>query len=605
MLLFLPLSVQIQVLGALRLPLLPLGTPPHLNAEFTQRRWDLFNLCLTSRALHDISAPFLYETIALTSGVSVVHLFSTVLAKQDRRAWIRSIACPTGLTSGINKNLAITLWNKLVATQRGRLLDSRERAALKVAGLSMNHISTEERRLAVAGRQGAFTFRVNESDFCDQIFAAILCLTTRLEELLLQIPQFNGANTNGLDSLHAALEQGTAASDTDFLTCLRSIKIQAPPPKLPCGRYTSSVTVPRRKQAYDSDPMRLPTFEIEAVQNVEFQGDDGLWFSLLRRGIGPWAGDSIPADLRSFRTLRSLKLYESKTSSEYLACLLGEAHSLETFHYTTRRQEWRRESPLDLEESSFVPAHVATIGEALWHIRKTVHELRLGSVEREEDQGPEEYDGLEVIHNLSSFEMLTRLVIDIRWLVRIPADMLQVDLDSAPMGMVPLRSCLPASLKELELNETWTNGDIHWFGTHDEVERRSMAYSQLALWSLLPSGPGHIWENSHRLPNLEMVILRAEEPFHYYPPRPRSIVISPYRNAPDGLSMNDCSGPRFHATPLKTQEGIRAMTEFFRQEGIVFKIEWVRHVVQFDVTQALSDVNAALERVSSSAQGAL
>lgn len=559
MLLSLPLELQLDVLAALRLPRLPTGTKPCLNTEFVSRRGALYNLCLTSRCLYEKAAPLLHENIALTNDISIAQLFRTLLANRSRRAWIHSIACPLDLMQETDVHNGLPIWNEFVATKGDTPLDIQEELALNMVGLTIDHIGEDDHRAEEEG-----------PDFYDRVFGAILCLTTSLQDILLQLPQTN-ERLGGLDNVHAALEQAIDAHDTGVLPALRSVRIQAPPSKTPADGYLSPEQVPWWRLASGIDPMRLPTFEVEGVRDVEFRGDDGLWFCLLRPALGPWTDEMLPNDLESFRSLPSLKLYESRTSPEYLACLLKEAHGLETFHYTTRRQEWRRDFYLpDLDGFYFVPAHKATINEALWPIRKTIKELRLGSVRRERDAGDEEYSGLETIHVLGSFDKLTRLIVDIRWILPFPNSFLDSDMGKVSSGMPALRDRLPASLQELELVETWTSTERSFFHS-DELEGKGNVFSQYALLSLLPSPGGQ--RNARGAPrllaSLRRVTLRAEKSTH------RNSTPSADDSFVSSLNAHNLGRVGLKAASLRTKEGIDAMTELFRQQSIEFKVEWI------------------------------
>lgn len=566
MLLSLPLELQLDVLKALRLPRLPTGTKPCLNPEFVSRRGALYNLCLASHCLYENAAPFLYETVALTKDVSIAHLFRTILENRSRRSWIHSIACPLDLTQETDFYNGLPVWKEFVITRKIICSDTQEGRVLDMVGLTPDQIREDDKLVEEEG-----------PGFYDRIFGAILCLTTSLRDILLQLPQTN-ERIGGFDNVHAALEQGIDAHHTGVLQSLRSVRIQAPPSKIPAAGYLSPETVPWWRHASGIDPMLLPTFEVEGVRDVEFRGDDGLWFCLLRPALGPWTDESLPNDLNSFRSLVSLKLYESRTSTEYLACLLSEAHGLETFHYTTRSQEWRRDFYLpDLDGFHFVPAHKATMNEALWLIRKTIKELRLGSVWREEDAGREEHSGLESVHVLGSFDKLTRLVIDIRWIVPFPLSLLDVDLDEVLTGMPALRDRLPASLQELELVETWTSTEMCSFQS-EELGPKRMAISRFALLSLLPSGQINTLGRPRLLPNLKKVVLRAEQPEHRHSTRPHAANKLPCdRFIMVGSNTHDrgSTSMGFDAASLDAEDGVEVVTEIFRHEGIEFKVEWM------------------------------
>lgn len=598
----LPSELQLRLVSALRPPRLPTGTKPCLNPAFLSHRDALHSLCRTSRRLHAIAAPLLYETIALTRDVSIIQLFSTLLADRSRRAWIRSIACPLDLMQETDLHAGLPVWNMLVARRQGRRLDAQGERALEVVDLTLNHIPEG---LGVGD---------GRSDLYDQILGAILCLTTGLEDVLLQLPPTN-EEVDGYDHVHAALEQGIDASDTGVLPSLRSVRIQAPALKVPAAGYISDPRLPRRRQASGIDPMRLPTFEIEGVQEVEFDGDDGLWFYLLRQPHHPAAEGGggggqqllLPRDLQSFRGLRALRLRGSRTAPEYLACLLAEARGLRAFEYTTRAREWRRPgdfAPAELDGFYFeppAPALRATattttgtltlLDEALWPLRATVRDLRLGSARRRADDGRAEFAGLGAapLRVLGAFERLARLVIDLRWLVPVPASLADEEAGGGDRGSggattpaagwdvpaLPLRERLPGSLEELELVETWASSDLCDFHQSEEIERRGMAYSQTALCALLPTESEEMLGVPGRFSRLRSVTLRASKPMHQHASRRPSEART--WSGHSGVDVLDAHGQYwidFEATPLKTKEGIEAMSSLFQRNGVKFKVEW-------------------------------
>ncbi|KAK2615596.1 hypothetical protein N8I77_002340 [Diaporthe amygdali] len=561
MLLKLPVELQRMVVEELRLPRLPLGTRRCLNPDFIVPRWALHSLCLTSRHFHDLAEPLLYESIALTEDTQFVQLLNSLLANRDRRSWIRRIACPMCIMEETDTMVVLPLWNQIIAPKKGMDLNQREKRALQLAGLELDHILEEDRWINDYGsEESGCGLREDEWAFCDQLLAVIICLTTCLEDLLLQIPT-DKEGLGGFDNLARALGSGVNAHETGVLQSLRSFRIQ---PTRSRARTPGSngpdpgiLVEPRnvepgRDPGFGIDPLRLFSFEIRNVEEVDICGDNGIWFRLLKASHGPWTDDTLPHDLKRFRSLKTLKLNESRTLPSYLRHLLEEAHSLETFHYTTRQQEWRQEywSP-EYDDFAFMPFDVFSMNEALWPIRKTVKELSLGSVCRPWDDGDEEYQNLELIVLLGLFEKLTHLSIDLRWLVPITLDL------EEDVALVPLYKRLPQSLKEITLTETWTRTDLRALSEIPKVERRSMAWVQAVLWTLLVGDDGQEGK-SKRLAHLDKVILVAVPAFHNYED-----------GRPD--ADDEC-------VPLKTDEGVEEMKSVFAKYGVEFHVEWFKRI---------------------------
>lgn len=560
----LPPELQRMVVEELHLPRLPVGTPRYLNPDFTKTRSTLLSLCLTSSRLHELAEPLLYGSIALTRDKQFVHLLSSLLANRDRRTWIRSIACPMCIMDEVDVYASLPLWNRLIAPRKGVELDQREKRALQLAGLQLDHILEHDRRINDRGsKESGRGLREDDRGFCDKLLAILLCLTTRLEDILLQMPTDDQAVAD-FESLKQAMHSGVNAQETGVLQSLRSVRLQpAHTIERPilCRSYTvwdimSHNVGPGCDPGVGIDPLRIHTFELQNVEEVEYFGDDGMWFKLLKAEQGPWTDDTLPLDLKRFRSLKSLKLHESRTPPSYLRNLLEEARSLETFHYTTRQQEWRQNywTPLELD-FDFKPLDFFSINEALWPARKTVKELALGSVQRPWADGDEEYRHLELIVVLGSFERLTRLSIDIRWLIPIT-----LNLDEE-VAIVPLCMRLPQSIEEIQLTETWTKSDLRALSRIPGLERQAMDLVQAALWSLL-GGNDEDGGRGMKLAHLRKVTLTAVPAFHTQ----RALGLDQ-----SGEEHDD----DFQSMPLKTDEGIEQMRSIFTRHGVKFRIEWM------------------------------
>lgn len=560
----LPPELQRMVIEELRPSRLPVGTPRSLNKNFIQLRSAILSLCLTSRRLYELAEPLLYESIALTRDKQFVPLLNSLLANRDRRSWIRSIASPLCIMEETDVDAALPPWNRLIAPRKGMELDQREKRALQLAGLELDHILEHDRWINDQGsEESGCGLREDEWAFCDQVMAVILCLTTRLEDILVQIPT-DRQGAGGLENLDQALHSGVNAQETGVLQSLRSVRIQPtrtieqPTLDQPCPVRT---IVPQNVEpgfdpGFGIDPLRLHTFELENVEEVEYCGDNGMWFRLLKADRGPWKDDTLPLDLKRFRSLKSLKLHESRTPPSYLRHLLEEAHSLETFHYTTRQQEWRQHywNPL-YADYAFMPRDFFSINEALWPVRKTVKGLALGSVQRPWDDGDEEYRDLELIVVLDAFERLTHLSIDIRWLIPITLDL------EEEVAIVPLCKRLPPSIEDIKLTETWAKSELRALYRITRLEKQAMDWVQAALWTLLVNddeGDG----KGMKLVNLRRVTLAAVP------------VIHAHRNwgldSDEGVEDVDAQ-----CVPLKTDDGIEQMKSMFASRGVEFSIKWI------------------------------
>lgn len=564
----LPPELQRMVVEELRIPQLPVGTERLLlPGDFIEARSALRGLCLTSRAFHDLSEPLLYESIALTEDKQFPLLLNSLLANRDRRSWIRSISCPMCLVWEIDTYAVLPLWNRLISPRKGAYLDQREQLALRIAGLELDHILVYDHWIDWQGSRAVCCgLREGEWTFGNQLLVFILCLTTRLEDILLQIPTDKETHAGLVYITHHltdALALGSHSPEIGVLQSLRSVKIQPTRCRISNGGGTPvRVHLPRTLKAGGPDPgfgidaLRLVTFEIQKVEQVEFCGDNGVWFRLFKAGRGPWTDDTLPPYLKRFRSLKGLKLYESETAPSFLRHLLEEAHSLETFHYTTRQQEWRQKFRYpEYRNYAFRPENCFSINEALWPARKTVKELALGSVQRPWADGDEEYRDLELIVVLDAFERLTRLSIDIRWVVPVT-----LDLDEE-VAIVPLHMRLPQSIEDITLTETWTRMDLRALSKSREVEKQAMARVEAALWTLLVDDGETVGDKGMKLARLRKVTLTAVPAFHYY----GAWELDPFEEEDGG----------FHHVPLKTNDGISHMKSLFARHGVGFSIKWI------------------------------
>lgn len=563
------------VVEELRLPRLPIGTPRSLNPEFIEGRSALLSLCLTSRHFHELAEPLLYESIALTRDKQFVYLLNSLLANRDRRSWIRSIACPMCIMDETDFHAALPLWNRLIAPRKGMELDRREKRALDQADLGLYHISEDDRWIDDLSSEESGCARSERNwEFCDQLLAIILWLTTRLEDILVQIPT-DEQGIMGLFNLELTLRSGAHSRVTGVLQSLRSVRVQPTrtierPDSDRVRRIEPHDVEPGSDAGFGIDPLRLPTFELENIEELEFCGDNGMWFKLLKADRGPWTDENLPLDLKRFRSLKSLKLHESRTTPSYLRYLLDEAHSLETFQYTTRQQEWRQNywSPRYLEYA-FMPSDFFSINEALWPIRNTVKELALGSVQRPWADGDEEYRNVELIVVLDAFEKLTHLSIDIRWLIPIMLDL------EEEVAIVPLHMRLPQSIEEIQLTETWTKSDLRAMFRNPGLEVQAMAWVQSALWTLLgDDGEGD--EKGMKLAHLRKVTLTAVPAFHTY-------------GALGQGPAEEERGDVFQSASLKTDDGIEQMRSVFARRGIEFTVKWMSYHSSFSQLNEESD----------------
>lgn len=566
----LPLELQRMVIEELRLPRLPVGTRRHLNTDFIQTRSALRNLCLTSRCHHEIAEPLLYESIALTRDAQFVHLLNSLLANRDRRSWIRSIACPMCVMTEANTSEVLPLWNQLFAPRKGAALDHREERAFQIAGLERGHILEADRWINDGGPGESGSGLCDDGwGFCDQLFAVIICLTTRLENILVQIPT-DKDDLGGLDNLARALRSGVHANETGVLQSLKSVRVQRTrfrmedePPRPEVTTARPQYVEPMPDEGFGIDPLRLHTFDIQNVEEVEYCGDNGIWFMLLKANHGPWTEDTLPHDLRRFRSLKSLKLHESRTTPSFLRYLLDEAHSLETFHYTTRRQEWRINYwCAQYVDYVFMPPDFSSMNETLWTARKTVKELVLGSVQRPWADGDEEHRHVELIVVLGAFERLTHLSIDVRWLVPI-----MLDLDEE-VAMVPLYKKLPQSIEDIKLTETWTRSDLRALSRSPALEKQAMAWVHAALWTLLGDDDDDKGDRM-KLAHLRKVTLTAIPAFHTH--RTSRLNLDEEEEDDDSQCM-----------PLKSDEGIGQTKSMFARHGTAFNIEWMRGHLPFN-----------------------
>lgn len=277
------------VVEELRLPRLPVGTPRSLNVDFIDSRSALARLCLTSRRFYGMAEPLLYESIALTKDTQFVQLFHALLVKRDRRSWIRSLACPMSITYETDNLQALPVWNRLIAPCKATDLDQREKLALLPTELGVGRTLEEDE-----WDGGEF-----ELPLCDELLAIILRLTTHLDDILLQIPTDQEPHLDDwLLHLAHTLSLSSRMHPSGVLKSLRSVRAQ-PTRLLECKSHTSgyreirprNVVPGRHDPAFGIDPLCLRAFEMDNVEAVEYCGDNGVWFKLLKPDHGPWTDE--------------------------------------------------------------------------------------------------------------------------------------------------------------------------------------------------------------------------------------------------------------------------------------------------------------------------
>lgn len=251
-----------------------------------------------------------------------------------------------GIMTEKDTSAVLPLWNQLVAPRKGAALDHREERAFQVAGWELDNILEEGRWTNDRGaeesgcglRDDEWEFRCYRLDHTSGGYAN---------------PDTDGRRCSGRPpQLRPRSLVRVNAHETGLLRSLRSVRTQPTRFKMqwePDNRpETVRAILPRNVDTVHDpglgiDPHCLHTFDIQNVEVLEYSDDNGIWFKLLKASHGSWTEDTLPHDQKCFRSLKSLKLHESRTTPSSLRYLLDEAHSLEIFHYTTRQQEWKQD----------------------------------------------------------------------------------------------------------------------------------------------------------------------------------------------------------------------------------------------------------------------
>ncbi|KAK3399436.1 hypothetical protein B0T20DRAFT_409987 [Sordaria brevicollis] len=141
--------------------------------DFTRRRSALRNLCLVSRFWASLARPYLYNTIAITSGAVLVLLFRTITENPQYSSWTRFLSCHLTLSNERVVRSTRVWLKRLLPTWR------------QVKGL-MEY---------VAGYLTTLQVRTQASESYDEyldapqgILAMIITTLSKLETLFLQVP---------------------------------------------------------------------------------------------------------------------------------------------------------------------------------------------------------------------------------------------------------------------------------------------------------------------------------------------------------------------------------------------------------------------------------
>ncbi|KAI1268147.1 hypothetical protein F5Y18DRAFT_424474 [Xylariaceae sp. FL1019] len=586
-LLSLPTEVVLMVLKNLVPGPLPIGTSSlQLNPDFRQRCKALQNLALASRPLHTLSQPLLYHTIALSRPMQIITLLRTLLETPGHAASVRNIACLVELRkeapSHVIDTYCVPEWNQHIVPLISAALSDENRQFLGHAGLSTDRIDED----VVTEEEGEIFHNIDLErplEFLEQIFAFLLCLLYRLEDILIQQPGDRFHPLYGmctavppLFTLEDAFELGVENEDPvgvgNPFCALQSVRIQEDPDRESRDR--------RYNYQMGVDPVMLPSYELTNVDHVELLGDNGVWLrNFARQGTDLSAETTLASQaILRFRKLKDLRLYESRTCPRMLGHMLSEAKNLETLHFTYGYLHLN-EHPWDMRyDNNNYDIEEMTLSEALSKVSETLNELRLELATSSHEEFREIRPLFPPIDCLHQFLHLTSLSINLRFLEKPP---MPLDYDD-PKCLSSIS--LPDTLEKLELVEFWHDLELVNFKKHPNWEKKCIIWTQNVLFKILTkiaNARNSKPTRGSEFPKLIELTLKATRPLHEHKP---DVVASELRYSREPLREPFDEGSAYYDSNMAdTSDFYRlpavneAIVEFLWSKESLTNVQLYRH----------------------------
>ncbi|KAI1495132.1 hypothetical protein F5X96DRAFT_688178 [Biscogniauxia mediterranea] len=321
-----------------KLKIEPLPTTPwiRLHTDYTEKKQVLLNMSLVSKRMHDIANKVLYRNVLIYSGEQASLFLRTLWIQPDVREFTRHIAilCPIGsyvlgceMTSTWEKKC-----NKFLAPQ-----------AVNSNKVMKDNAGFPQLNLAIKGPQMLNLQR--EFDLVDKLsitdprplklLSAILALLEKVDDVLLDVPSYGSYDEGylvptSMGLFDPVLHPLIPAPKTLRMYAARAINGIAELPIDPLH-----LQFPDIGRGTRSDNPHKGT-----VTRFDCYSDNGDWSPLFGeiRSCREIL-DKLPAlqqrDIDKFSVLQDLRLYDSKTSSNYIYMFTKRFTNLRTLHWVT------------------------------------------------------------------------------------------------------------------------------------------------------------------------------------------------------------------------------------------------------------------------------
>ncbi|KAI0601404.1 hypothetical protein F4775DRAFT_589623 [Biscogniauxia sp. FL1348] len=329
----------------------PLPTTPYirLGTNYTEKKQALLNMSLVSKGLHDIANCFLYHNVLIYTGEQATLLLRTLWNQPNVRQFTQHIAIlrPLGgkrLASEMTRTWEQKCNDKFLAPQ-----------AIESNKVMKDKAGFPQPNLFLMGDQMLFFQRA--FDYNDRLtfseprplklISAILALLEKLDDVFLHVPQ------------HSSYAEGYKVS-TSIGLFDPALQPLIPSPKTLRMHPGKNTNIFEEPAAFD--PLYLQFLNIGkgtktddpykgTIKRFECYSDTGNWSPLFGEianfeeilGKLPALGQE---DIDKFSVLEELRLYKSKTNSNYIYMFTMRFANLRTLHWTTS------DSKVNVENSS-------------------------------------------------------------------------------------------------------------------------------------------------------------------------------------------------------------------------------------------------------------
>ncbi|KAI0382218.1 hypothetical protein F5Y04DRAFT_253273 [Hypomontagnella monticulosa] len=452
----LPPEIHRLIVGNFDPGCLETGSRCLIRSPHRKRRAALCNLCLTSRRLNSIAIELLYRHVVLTTARKCISFLCTLLYVPRLRQYIRSFCCLADFS--VDYKTPRRMYRQFISRLERAIMGDFEstlslddRAKEVLVQVSLLH--DEAGRISVPW---------NPTQFLEYVVSAILLLPLSLEDLLIELPQFDVAQ-NWFPDPAAFTKMEDALSNSELswgpvLGSMRTLRLQGNP------------KITRVPDDFGILPSFIPQlFQYPNIKRVDFYGDNGNLQPFKTydgrsycREDDKQSIDQLSRSVPVPGQIEEIGLYQSRATPGMVKHFLQRFNGVNRFSWTFRQLNW--------EQSGEV--NECSLNESLDPLCDTLRDLRVesfttGTVIDEllnYDHLLEPPFRFDVLTSLNKFRSIQTLVID---LMTLASPFHQTRLENKSFN---LSSLLPPNLARLELIERSmddTFGYIKLGLTHD------------------------------------------------------------------------------------------------------------------------------------------